>query len=100
MPPLLFAPGELSLDIAERSRARRLAANLTQEGLSARAGITLGSLKRFERTGEVSLERLLRIASALGATDEFQALFPPRDARTLDEVLEAKKPQRARGRRQ
>jgi len=63
-----------------------------------RAGISLGSLKRFERTGEISLERLLRIAFALGASDDFEQLFAPRDPRSLDEII-AEPPTRQRGRR-
>jgi transcriptional regulator with XRE-family HTH domain len=89
---------ELAEGLAERARARRLAADLSQEGLASRAGITLSSLKRFERTGEISLERLIRVATALGATREFHDLFAPPEQRTLDEIL-ARPSTRKRGRR-
>ena len=84
--------------MAERARARRLDANLAQEGLAERAGVSLGSLKRFERTGEISLARLIRIALALDASEGFEHLFIPKEPRTLDEIL-ATSPVRQRGRR-
>jgi transcriptional regulator with XRE-family HTH domain len=94
----LTSASEIMQTLAGRARARRLDENFTQEGLATRAGVSLGSLKRFERTGEISLESLVRIALALGATDEFDQIFRPRDPRTFDEIL-ATPPVRERGRR-
>jgi hypothetical protein len=95
---MLSSPSEVARGLADRARARRLDENLSQEGLATRAGISLGSLKRFERTGEISLDRLLRIAFVLGARDGFDHLFAPRDPRSLDEII-AEPPSRQRGRR-
>lgn len=92
------SPGDISRGLAERARRRRLDENLTQPGLASRAGVTAASLRRFERTGAVSLENLLRIAIALGAADEFGRLFLPRETRSLDEIIAAPK-QRLRGKR-
>ncbi len=60
--------------------------------------MTAASLRRFERTGAASVENLIRIALALGAADEFSRLFPPRETRSLDEIIAAPK-QRIRGKR-
>ena len=88
---------ETGRSIAARAKARRLSMNLTQAGAAVRASVSLASLKRFERTGEVSLSSLLRIARVLDCLREFRALFPAPELRTLDEVLQRKKPrQRAR----
>lgn len=92
------APADISRGLAERARRRRLDENLTQPGLAARAGVTVASLRRFERTGAVSVESLIRIAIALGAADELGHLFPPREARSLDEIIAAPK-LRLRGKR-
>jgi transcriptional regulator with XRE-family HTH domain len=94
----MVSPPTIMRDLAARARARRLDENLTQDGLATRAGVSLGSLKRFERTGEISLERLVRIAIALGASDELDRIFSPRDPRTLDEILATPRA-RERGRR-
>jgi transcriptional regulator with XRE-family HTH domain len=83
----LISPGDLVRSTAEKARARRLATNLSQEGLAARAGMSLGSLKRFERTGQIAFESLIRLAFALGAETEFDALFPRAKYTSIDDVL-------------
>jgi transcriptional regulator with XRE-family HTH domain len=92
-----MTPVELAQLLAQRVRQRRLAQELTQHGLAQRAGVSLGSLKRFERTGQISLLALLRIAVALSATADFDRLFPEAPLRSLAEVEHRK--QRQRGRR-
>ncbi len=74
---MLQAPQEIRRDIAARAQARRLVLNMSQKELAARSGVSLGSLKRFEITGEVSLSSLLSIALALNALDAFADLFSP-----------------------
>lgn len=90
---------DLAIGIAERMRKCRLEANLSQAGLAARAGISMGSLKRFEDSGQISLDRLIRLALVLGAASRFEELFRPEAPLTLDELLESKGSRR-RGRQQ
>lgn len=61
--------------IAAKAKAKRLAVNLTRRTLSAKAGVSEASIKRFEMTGEVSFHSLLKIAFALDCMDEFENLF-------------------------
>lgn len=87
-------------DVAAAARVRRLAANLTQEGLAQRSGVSLGTLKKFERTGGISLKSLLNIAMALDATRGFESLFnadASSSVLSLDELLTQPKA-RKRGR--
>ena len=56
------------------------------------------TLRAFERTGQVSLRRLVRLADALGLRDELDQLFRPRTATNLAE-LAARAKRRQRGRR-
>ncbi len=84
-------------DLARKARARRLAADLTQEGLASRADVSLGTLKLFEREGKASLETVLRIAFVLDAATEFDLLFPAAPVMSIDDVPD--KPARQRGRR-
>lgn len=72
---LLKTPKEVSLEIASRLKERRLAQNLTQAGLALRAGMSTPSLKRFEKTGEISFVSLLNIALVLDCLDECDRLF-------------------------
>jgi predicted transcriptional regulator len=39
-------------------KKRRLETDLTQEGLAKKSGVSLGSIKRFEQSGQISLEFL------------------------------------------
>lgn len=101
LPVDLKTPQEIQAELAARFKARRLAMNLTQEGLAARAGVSWGSLKRFERTGLIALDALLRIAHALDCLRDFDRLCAD-DGRTfetttLDEIL-ARPKQRRKGR--
>ena len=86
LPLPLASPGQVQLKIARRAVARRLALGWTRAELAARSGVAVDTLKRFEQTGQVSLERLLRVALALGALSEFAALFPEPAATSLEEL--------------
>lgn len=92
---LLTAP-DLARSVAKRVRRERLARAWTQRELAERAGTSLSSLRRFERTGEIAFLTLVRIAVALDAVDGLAALFPER-IRSLDDLLAP--PRRQRGRR-
>jgi len=76
-----------------------LAKGWKQATLAERSGVSLGSLRRFESTGQVSLQHLLRLAFSLYRLDDFEALLQPPRASSIAE-LEAmeKQPERRRGR--
>lgn len=81
------------------ARNRRIALGFTQSELAARSGVPLGTLKRFERLGEVSLSTLLALAEALDALNGFHGLFPLPEARSLEDLeRQTSLPNRARRR--
>ena len=94
----IWAPGEMELLLAERVRELRLMKAWTRDELAARSGVTVSSLKRFERTGKISLERVLKIAMTLDALDAFATLFEKPEAKTLGEI-EQRMVKRQRGRK-
>ncbi|MDR3265271.1 MAG: helix-turn-helix domain-containing protein [Synergistaceae bacterium] len=77
-------------NLAQRVRQRRREARLSQKSLADRSAVSFGSVKRFERTGEISLASLLRIAIVLGCDDDFNQLFSRRNYQSLDEILDEK----------
>ena len=91
----LTSPFEIKQALRIRARQRRLDDNLSQEGLAKRAGVSLGTLKRFESTGDVSIESLISLAFALNAEEEFESLFPKREYRSIRDVIA--RPARKRG---
>jgi len=74
------------MDIARRARAVRVERGWSQEELARRSGVAVDTLRRFERTGKISLERLVAIAVVLGAVRPLGELFAPGPARTLREL--------------
>lgn len=66
---------EIIRDISLRVRNKRKLYKLTQQQLSNKSGVSLGSLKRFERTGEISFKSLLKIAFILDSQNDFDNLF-------------------------
>jgi len=76
--------------IAQKVRQNRLELNLTQKALATRAGVSFGSLRRFENTAEISLKSLILIAIALDATSEFDALFTKQKYQRIDQLVNAK----------
>jgi transcriptional regulator with XRE-family HTH domain len=94
----LYAPSDILVSLASRARERRLREGMTQEALAETSRVSLGSIKRFERTGQISAQSLVQIAFALRAEDGFEGLFKPLPFGTLDDVL-AKPRKRVRGRR-
>ena len=81
--------------LGQRVRERRLDRGWTQAELAARSSVALDTLKKLERTGQVSLPRLVRLAIALGCTAELEGLFGARAPQSLKDL---ERPRRLRGR--
>lgn len=48
---------------------------VSQLELSKRSGVSFGSVKRFETTGQISLESLLKLAYFFNRLDDFNTVF-------------------------
>lgn len=48
---------------------------MSQSELAHKSGVSLGSIKRFERTGQISLESLLKLAHLFDRLDDFDHVF-------------------------
>ena len=97
----LNTPEGIERRLADRVRAQRLRRGWKQSTLAERSGISLPTIRRYERTGRTSLGNLLRLCHALGRLDEFADLLKPPAAASLAE-LEAQstvttQPKRKRG---
>ena len=51
------------------------------------SGVSYGSIKRFETTGQISLLSLTRITQALGEADEIRNLFTDVPYLTIEEAV-------------
>ena len=89
----------LMTHIANAVQTKRLSLNWSQQTLSERSGVSFGVVKKFERSGKISLESLSKIALALDAVEDFMQLFKlpsVEKIKSLDELLEQKKRKRGR----
>lgn len=68
-------PKEVSEAIAQRHKLIRKKMRLSQAELAERSGVSLGSIKRFENTGKISLESLLKLANLIGRLTDFENVF-------------------------
>ena len=84
----LKSPNQINKDLASRIRVRRKEQKLTQQELSQKSEVSLGSLKRFENTGEISLTSLIKIAFALGIEKDFDTLFLKKTYASIQEVID------------
>lgn len=99
MSVILMSPYDISLLIAKQMQAKRLSFNWSQKSLCEKSGVSFGVIKKFERTGKISLESLLLLALALDALNEFKHLFQakaPDQYLSLDQLLEDKTRKRGR----
>lgn len=84
-------PSEIAAALAQRVRARRKELKLTQAQMSRKAGMSLGSYKRFEQTHQISLESLIRVSIALSCEGDFDALFAKRQYASIQDVIDARR---------
>ena len=71
LPP---APSDIQDQLRQKFKTRRKQLGYTQTELSERSGVSLGSLKRFETSGQISLESFLKLAFILECLGEFEGV--------------------------
>jgi len=64
-------------ELGERIAGLRLGADITQQALSARAGVGRTVLQRIEAGAPVTSTNLVRVLRALDALDALERLLPP-----------------------
>lgn len=88
---------EVCMSVALHVKQRRLELNLTQQGLALRADVNIETYRRFERTGEIALLNLAKIAFALDALNDFELLFSQKKYQHIDEIIQKNTRIRKRG---
>ncbi|MBQ1721919.1 MAG: helix-turn-helix domain-containing protein [Lachnospiraceae bacterium] len=78
---------EINRDLANRLAQLRKRRKISQEELAKRSGVTLGSLRRFEQTGEISLLSFTKLAIALEVDNELDELFTQVPFASIEEVI-------------
>ena len=76
---MLTVPQDVMRECAKRARELRIQQNITQKELATRVGVAEGTIKRFEREGEIQFRTLLGIALVLGHLNDFADVFKTSD---------------------
>ncbi len=78
---------EINTEIANRMVQLRKRKKISQKALAAKSGVSLGSLKRFEQTGEISLQSFTKLAIALEVEGELESLFSEVPFDSIEEII-------------
>jgi transcriptional regulator with XRE-family HTH domain len=70
-------PADWMLEMAKRHKMLRKQAGFTQSELARRSGVSLGSLKRFETSGQISIQSLFLLIDVLERLDDLDTILKP-----------------------
>lgn len=77
--------------LAENLKARRLEKKLSTKSLAEISGVPASSIQRFELKHAISLESYVKLAKALGYSEEIMQLLSEPKYDTMEELLEINK---------
>ena len=77
--------------LAENLKARRLEKKLSPKSLAEMSGVPASSIQRFELKHSISLESYVKLAKALGYSEEIMQLLSEPKYDTMEELLEINK---------
>ena len=77
-----------TLEIATRFKQIRKNKKISQQNLSKLSGVSYGSIRRFENTGEISLSSLVKLLEPIGLMSEIDGLFKTSSYSSFDEIID------------
>jgi len=81
-------PRQVLKNTAAKLRVLRRQNKYSQAELADRSGVSLGSLKRFEATGQISLESFLKLLHVLDRLEEFDTILKPgEDLKSIEKLF-------------
>ena len=83
--------------ISKKFKEMRLSQKLTRKTLALRAGMSESSLKRFEVTGEISLDSLVKISNVLSIKNWITCILEEEHFESLDSIVKFKNKIKKRG---
>lgn len=84
-------PEEINLVVAKNIKKLRKRHKVSQKELSRLSGVSYGSIKRFEETGNISLVSLTKVAIALSIENEIKELFANVPYKSIEEFINEQK---------
>ena len=82
------SPKEIMILLSKKTIALRKQERLSQKELSERSGVAYASIRKFESTGIISLESLLKICEALKRLTDFESILLPNDMKQKKDLFD------------
>jgi len=80
-------PSDIIREIAFKVKVIRKNKKMTQVELARKSGVSYGSIKRFEQTGQISFESLLQVLHILGRLNEFDSILEVENKRDIEKLF-------------
>ena len=80
-------PNEIATSLADNITDHRNKLKISQEMLSQKSSVSLGSIKRFETKYEIALQSFIKIAIALDLDKDIETLFTQKTYNSINEVI-------------
>ncbi|MCR4611658.1 MAG: helix-turn-helix domain-containing protein [Lachnospiraceae bacterium] len=85
------APSDIAIKLAQKLKSIRKRRKITQKQLAARSNVSYATLRKFEKTGKISLESFIKLSMELGLTGELNNLFSTPVYNSIEEVINEQK---------
>ena len=82
---------DIALSVRDAVKKRRKELKITQAEIAKKSGVSLGSYKRFEQSGEISFRSLIDIAFVLDCQNDFLNLFSQKKYNSIQDVINERK---------
>jgi len=84
-------PSDVAIKMAQKLKSIRKRRKITQKQLAARSNVSYATLRKFEKTGQISLESFIKISMELGLLNELSNLFSDPTYNSIEEVINERK---------
>lgn len=84
-------PSDVTKRLASRMKNIRKRKKLTQKQLAGRSNVSYATLRKFESTGQISLESFVKLTMELGVVNEINELFTRPVYNSIEEVINESK---------
>jgi len=83
-------PKDVLYDLASKVKVLRKDCALTQPALAKKSGVSIGSIRRFEQTGQISLASLLRLLNVLGRLNDMEEILKSNKKENIENLFSDK----------
>ena len=84
-------PSDVALRLATKMKDIKKRKKITQKELAGRSNVSYATLRKFEKTGQISLESFIKLTMELGLIQEINNLFTEPVYSSIEEVINASK---------